>query len=222
LIANPFLVELINKTRQEIMLLRNAIIVITGAGILSVGLIYAFRIIGMLRKFGLARPWILISSLVSFFLLGYVFTALRFLSIDLLPSVTLEGLVTAIFFFGAIFVLMVAVLNRSLFAGIFGLGISDSKAMALFAEHVKMPPRKVMAMTRSEYSVPCDICNGAIKYSIPDLVRAHPRLDRGVVVERAMGGVNYRFYVRHYCEKELREIPVRHDSQFEYRSHRPS
>ncbi|TFG49633.1 MAG: hypothetical protein E4H33_01865 [Anaerolineales bacterium] len=85
-----------------------------------------------------------------------------------------------------------------------------------------MPVRKVMPMTRPEYSITYDICGGDVHYSVPDLVRTHPRIDRSVVVDRAMGGTNYRFYVRHYCEKELREIPVRHDSQFEYRSIRPS
>lgn len=204
------------------MILNNAIIVILGAVILIAGLINAFRIVSLLRSFGLARPWIVLSILISFFLLGYVFTALRFLDIDLLPSVTLEVLVTAIFFFGAVFVTTLAVLNRNLFADIFGKGIDDTKAFSIFAEHVGMPPRKVMAMTRPEYSVACEICGGDVKYSVPELVRSHPRIDRGVVVDRAMGGTNYRFYVRHYCDKELREIPVRHDNQFEYRSHRPS
>jgi len=139
-----------------------------------------------------------------------------------MPSVTLEGLVTAIFFFGALFVTILAILNRNLFADIFGKGIDDTKAYSLFAEHVGMPARKVMAMTRSNYSVAYEICNGDVNYSIPDIVRSHPRLERGVVVDRAMGGINYRFYVRHYCGKELREIPVRHDGQLEYRSHRPS
>ncbi len=37
-----------------------------------------------------------------------------------------------------------------------------------------------------------------------------------------MGGIIYRFYIRHYCQNEYREIPVKHDSQFEYRSQGPS
>lgn len=204
------------------MLLSNAFIVIIGAGILSIGLFFAIRIIAILRKYSLARPWIVLSILISFFLLGYIFIALKFLNYDLMPNLRMESLVTAIFFFGAIFVLTLAILNRNLFADIFGKGISDTKAYSLFAEHVGMPPRKVMAMTKPEYSVTCEVCNGDVQYSIPDIVRSHPRLERGVVVEKAMGGVNYRFYIRHYCGKELREIPVRHDSQFEYRSHRPS
>jgi len=204
------------------MLVSNAYIVIAGAVILIAGLSYAFRSIGILRTYGLARPWIVLSVLISFFFLGYIFTALMFLGIDLIPSVTLEGLVTSIFFFGAVFVLILTVLNRNLFADIFGRGIDDSKAYGIFAEHVGMPARKIIAMTRDQYSVACEICGGDVDYSIPDLVRSHPRIERGVVVDRAMGGVNYRFYVRHYCGKELREIPVRHDNQFEYRSHRPS
>ncbi len=204
------------------MILSNAIIVILGALILIAGLIYALRIVFLLRNFGLARPWIVLSILIGFFFLGYVFIALLFLDIAMVPAITLEGLVTAIFFFGAVFVTVLAVLNLNLFGDIFGKGIDDTKAFALFAEHVGMPARKVMAMTRPEYSVACDICGGDVHYSVPELVRSHPRIERGVVVDRAMGGTNYRFYVRHYCDKELREIPVRHDQQFEYRSHRPS
>ena len=200
----------------------NAIIVGAGAAVLIAGLIYALRIVILLRNYGLARPWIMLSVMIGFFFLGYIFIALLFLDIAMIPAITMEGLVTAIFFLGAIFVTVLAVLNHNLFGDIFGKGIDDTKAFRIFAEHVSMPPRKVMAMTRPEYSVSCDICGGAVRYSVPELVRSHPRIERGVVVERAMGGTNYRFYVRHYCDKELREIPVRHDSQFEYRSHRPS
>ncbi len=200
----------------------NAIIVGVGAVILIAGLIYALRIVFLLRNFGLARPWILLSAMIGFFFLGYIFIALLFLDIAMIPAITMEGLVTAIFFFGAVFVTILSVLNFNLFGDIFGKGIDDTKAFRIFAEYISMPARKVMAMTRPEYSVACDICGGDVKYSIPELVRSHPRIDRGVVVDRAMGGTNYRFYVRHYCDKELREIPVRHDNQFEYRSHRPS
>ena len=204
------------------MIFNNAIIVVLGAVILVAGLIYALRIVSLLKNYGLARPWILLSVMIGFFFLGYIFIALLFLDIAMIPAITLEGLVTAIFFFGAVFVTVLAVLNHNIFGDIFGKGIDDTKAFRIFAEHVGMPARKAMAMTRPQYSVACEVCGGDVKYSVPELVRSHPRIDRGVVVDQAMGGTNYRFYVRHYCEKELREIPVRHDSQFEYRSHRPS
>jgi hypothetical protein len=204
------------------MQLQNAIIISIGAIILIIGLIYSINIIRILSKYNRARPWILIVFLIAFFLLGYVFTALRFLNIDLLPGVTLEGLVTAIFFFGAIFVLLLAFLNRNLFAGIFGVGVSDSKAIHMLSDYLKIPVRQIYAMIKPKYSVTCDVCKNQVDYSIADIVRSHPRLERGIIVENAMGGVNYRFFVHHYCGKELREIPVRHDSKFEYRSHGPS
>lgn len=204
------------------MLPTNALIVILGAVIMIAGLVFSIRIVVMLRKYELSRPWIMLSVMISFFLLGYVFIAARFLRMDMMPVIPLEALMSAIFFFGAVFVTILAVLNFNLFGDIFGKGIDDTNAFRIFADHVGMPPRKVMAMTRKDYAVACEICGGEVHYSVPEIVRTHPRIDRGVVVERAMGGTNYRFYVRHYCGKELREIPVRHDSEFEYRSHRPS
>jgi len=204
------------------MYVLNAIFVIAGAGILSIGLIYAFSIIKILKNFNLARPWIMLSMLISFFFIGYVFTALRFLNINLLPGLSLENLISAIFFFGAVFVLVLAILNRNLLANIFGIGLSDSKAIKLFSEYINLPTQEVISLVKPEYYVTCDTCQQSVKYSIPDIVRAHPRLERGVIVDRAMGGVSYRFFIRHYCENEYREIPVRHDNQFEYRSHGPS
>jgi hypothetical protein len=178
------------------------LIVILGAGILVAGLVVALRIVGLLQVYDLARPWILLSVLISFFFLGYVFTALRFLGVELLPGITLEGLVTAIFFFGALFVLALAFLNINLIRDIFGKKINDPKAYQIFAEHIGMPAKQVMAMTRPLYAVASEICGGDVEYSIPEIIRTHPRRDRGVLVERAMGGTNYRFFVRHYCGKE--------------------
>jgi hypothetical protein len=204
------------------MYIFNAIIVIAGAGILSIGLVYGLSIIKILANFNLARPWIMLVTLISFFFFGYVFTALRFLNINLLPGLSLENLITAIFFFGAVFVLVLAILNRNLLANIFGVGLSDSKAIKLFSEYINLPAQEVISRVKPEYYVTCDTCHKSVKYTIPDIVRAHPRLERGVIVDRGMGGVSYHFFIRHYCENEYREIPVRHDNQFEYRSHGPS
>jgi hypothetical protein len=184
------------------MLILNAIIVIIGAGILSIGLIYALSIIKILRNFNLARPWIMLSLLISFFFFGYVFTALRFLNINLMPGLSLESLVTAIFFFGAVFVMVLAILNRNLFVNIFGIGLSDAKAIKLFSEYIGIPADQVLSVIKPEYSVTCDVCQQPVKYSIPDIVRAHPRLDRGIIIDKAMGGVSYRFFIRHYCENQ--------------------
>jgi hypothetical protein len=176
------------------MIIQNAIVVIIGAGILSIGLFYALSIIKILKNFNLARPWIMLTTLISFFFIGYIFTAMRFLGINLIPSLSLESLITAIFFFGAVFVMVLAILNRNLLANIFGIGLSDAKALKIFSEYINIPTRQIISLIKPEYFVTCDICHQPVKYSIPDIVRAHPRLERGVLVERAMGGLNYRFF----------------------------
>ncbi|MFV1950172.1 MAG: hypothetical protein ACC633_09635 [Anaerolineales bacterium] len=76
------------------MFVSNAYIVIAGAIILIVGLYFAIRSILILRIYGLARSWIVLTVLIAFFFFGYIFTALMFLGIELVPSVTLEGIVT--------------------------------------------------------------------------------------------------------------------------------
>jgi hypothetical protein len=48
----------------------NALIVIVGAVIMIGGLAYSIRIVLMLRKYGLARPWIMLSVMITFFFIG--------------------------------------------------------------------------------------------------------------------------------------------------------
>ncbi len=145
------------------MLIENALIIILGAVILTIGLLYAFQIITVLQKYGLSRPWMWLSGLISFFFLGYLFTALRFIGIDLLPGLSLENLVTSIFFFGAIFVLVLAILNYNLFANIFGVGISDARAIKRFAAHIELPPAQASSLLDRQYTVRCDVCQQLVK-----------------------------------------------------------
>lgn len=58
------------------MLINNAYFVLAGSVILLIGLYFAFRVIGILRTFGLARPWTVLSTLIGFLFLGYIFKAL--------------------------------------------------------------------------------------------------------------------------------------------------
>jgi hypothetical protein len=72
-------------------------------------------------------------------------------------------------------------------------------------------------------SVRCDHCMKMVNFSIVDVVRSFPQLNRGVVVEEKMGMRSYRMYIRHICLKnEIWEIPVHLDNYLDYRSQRPS
>ena len=100
------------------MLILNAIVVIISAGILSIALIYVLRIIKILKNYDLTQPWIVLTTLIWLFFIGYIFIAFRFLGLDLIPGLSLETLVTVIFLFGAVFVLVLAILNYNLFTNI--------------------------------------------------------------------------------------------------------
>ncbi len=201
------------------MLYQFAMFVGIGAVILGVGIYYGFSIIRILSNYDLERPWILLTSVMSFFFLGYVFVTLRFLKIDLLPGLSLEALVTTLLFGGSVFMMALTVLNRNLLSDMFGVGIGDKRALQMLSNHIHIPVRLLNRLIKQEYTVKCDNCGQVVKYTIPDIVRSHPRIERGVIVEKGMGGIHYLFYVRHRCGDQFREIPARHDGQFEYRSH---
>jgi len=76
--------------------------------------------------------------------------------------VALEGLITAVIIFCAVFVLTLAILNQNLFVYIFGKEVDDNKEYSMFAGYVGMPARKVIARSRPEYAVACEICGGLI------------------------------------------------------------
>ncbi len=197
-------------------------IVFAGALILLVGLFYSFRIISILRRQNLAVAWIVLTVLIVFFLIGFILFALQTLGLGLLANIPVESIAAWVFFFGSIFVLMMTFLNNRLFVDIFGIRLSDKEALIKFAKFLDIHPFFLQSRINPEYSVTCDSCAKKVKYSIPDIVRSHPNLERGVKIEEAMGTKNYTFFVRHRCEGSLREIPVTHDEKFEYRSKRAS
>lgn len=64
---------------------------------------------------------------------------------EMVPGLSVE-IITTVFFFGAVFVIILSILISRLFGNIFCVDIDDTKAYRLFAEYVGMQPRKVMTM----------------------------------------------------------------------------
>jgi len=197
-------------------------LVIAGALILLVGLFYSLKIVSTLKKQNMAPAWIALTVLIVFFLIGFILFALQTMGLGLLVNIPVETIASWVFFFGSIFVLILTVLNSRLFIDIFGIRLSDKEALLKFAEFSNIHPFFLQSRISSEYSITCDTCNKKVKYTIPDIVRSHPNLDRGVKIEEAMGTINYTFFLRHRCKGSIREIPVTHDEKFEYRSKRAS
>jgi len=200
----------------------DSILVIMGALILLVGIYYSLKIVSILRRQNMAVTWIVLTAMIIFFLVAFVLYAAQTLGYELLSAIPIESITAWVFFFGSIFVLILTVLNSRLFIDIFGIRLSDKEALLKFAKHLDIHPFFLQSRINPEYSITCDTCNKKVKYSIPDIVRSHPNLERGVKTEEAMGTKSYTFFLRHKCSESLREIPVTHDEKFEYRSKRAS
>ena len=198
------------------------ILVTAGAGFLTIGLILSNDIVRTLKKQKLATPWIILRLLIFFFFFGYAFMAARFAGVDILTAVSNDSIVALVFFFGSVFVVLLAFLNRDLFANIFGVQMSDRQAIAKFLCYSKLDENIDESQLTKKYSIRCDNCGKVIRYSIADIVRAHPLLERGIILEQAMGGKNFTLYLRHRCRDGFREIPVFHDCRLEYRSQKSS
>jgi len=101
-----------------------------------------------------------------------------------------------------------------------GADVSDQEAVRAFLEFVH--PHKVDPLLCFERaSIRCPRCTRTITYSFIDIIRSHPRLNRGIMLEERMGLRVFRAYVRHVCRDEIWEIPVLHDSRLAYRSQSP-
>jgi hypothetical protein len=198
------------------------ILVTAGAGFLTIGLILSNDIVRTLKKQKLATPWVILRLLISFFFFAYAFMAARFAGVDVFPSISNGSIVALVFFFGSVFVVILTFLNRDLFTNIFGVQISDRKAITRFLRFTKMGAELDATQLTKKYSIRCDNCGKVVRYSLADIVRAHPHLERGIILEQAFGGKNFTMYLRHRCKDGFREIPVFHDCRLEYRSQKPS
>jgi hypothetical protein len=108
------------------------------------------------------------------------------------------------------------------FRQLFGTRISDKKAIIKFLRFAKLPTKVGGILINKKYQAGCDKCKKQVNYSIADVVRSHPDIKRGIYIEHGLGEVNYNLYVRHQCDREIREIPVQHDAKMDYRNQKPS
>jgi len=103
-----------------------------------------------------------------------------------------------------------------------GLKLSEAEAAARFLAFARAPHDYPFQQCFNRHSIRCDHCGHLVNYSVTDIVRTFPQLNRGVIIEESMGSRSYTLYVRHHCGNEIWEIPVIHDDHLEYRSQRPA
>jgi hypothetical protein len=113
--------------------------------------------------------------------------------------------------------------NQRLYTVDAGQKISEREAITRFIRYAGNRPEFDLEMFRKRREVRCDHCSKMVHFSMVDLVRTFPQLNRGLMVEEKMGARMYRIYIRHTCaHNEVWEIPVQLDERLEYRSQRPA
>jgi hypothetical protein len=112
--------------------------------------------------------------------------------------------------------------NQHAFTVASGIKLTDEEAIKRFIQFTGLISIKDPKVLINRNTVICDRCGSSVEYSIADVVRSHPQLNRGVEVTSKMGTRSYILYVRHTCGTDIREIPVYHDGELNLRALRPS
>ncbi|GAP20752.1 hypothetical protein [Leptolinea tardivitalis] len=112
--------------------------------------------------------------------------------------------------------------NQHVFTVSNGIHLTDEEAIRRFVKFTKITGLTNPAVLINRNSINCDCCGQRVDYTIADVVRSHPQLNRGVEITSKMGNKSYVLYVRHTCGKEIREIPVLYDHELQLRALRPS
>jgi len=112
--------------------------------------------------------------------------------------------------------------NQHTFTIASGMNIPDDEAIMRFSKFADIAMDIDPLLFLIRHTITCDQCKQTIEYSITDIVRSHPQLDRGIEISKKMGSRTFTFYVRHTCGQVIREIPVQHDEDLKLRALRPS
>jgi hypothetical protein len=193
---------------------------VTAAGMIGlfIGLFLTLKTVGVLRPLNLERRYWILVAFISFFLLGYIGNILLILGLVELPFST-NLLVSLVFFGGAVYVVLVSVISLQLWHNVAGIQLSDEEARDLFYSVTGDAP-PLMQFVSSDYSVKCNICENNVSFSLAGVVCTHAtNITRGVEVQKGMGTTMVVVYPRHNCIDGIREIPVKLDTEFKYRSH---
>ena len=106
--------------------------------------------------------------------------------------------------------------------GIYGNDISDKAAVNKFLRFANLSVNATDILLEKSFDMKCEVCEKQIEYTIPDIVRSHPDLERGVEIEEGLGELNFTLYVRHDCTDHYRETPIMHDQNLVPRSQKES
>lgn len=112
--------------------------------------------------------------------------------------------------------------NQNVFTITSGIKLTDEEAVKRFVLFTGITRLENPRILITRQSITCDTCGEKIEYSIPDVVRSHPQINKGIEVSEKMGNKSFIVYIRHGCGNDIREIPVFLDGDLNIRALRPS
>lgn len=112
--------------------------------------------------------------------------------------------------------------KQNIFTIASGIKLTDEEAVKRFVRFTGIIRLENPRILITRQNIKCDTCGEKIEYSIPDVVRSHPQINKGVEVSERMGNKTFVLYVRHRCGNDIREIPVFLDNDLNIRALRPS
>ena len=196
-------------------------IVLTAVGVLILittitTLSYVMRLLG--KRAYSNRRWIFVQVMLVFFVIGYIINAIEMSGLyDIIPLANDLLMVSAVYFFGAIFTLVTIIAIRNMLGDMLGKQIPDNEAIEIFLKVTL--PENVLTHLNDTFVIKCDECERVLTYTVPDVVRDHGfTLERGIQVEEVFGTVSYKLRPVHKCNDGRRGICVVHDDTLAVRN----
>ena len=160
--------------------------------------------------------WLGVQVLMFFFIVAYFVHLISLANLFELP-IDLTTLVTLVYFFGGVFVIVTLIATNNMIVWILGAKLSDNEATDLFLERLGIEDDPLHL--KSTFDVNCKFCEKQINYKIADVVRSHAKvLDRGVSVMNTFGVRSFVLRPSHKCRDGRREMTIIHDDSLAYRA----
>ncbi|MCE7735294.1 MAG: hypothetical protein GPJ54_10480 [Candidatus Heimdallarchaeota archaeon] len=160
--------------------------------------------------------WLGVQILILFFAIAYTIHGVTLGDLIELP-IDLTTLVTLVYFFGGIFVIVTMLATNNMIVAILGQKLSDKNAIDMFIERFGIEEK--IDHLSDQFEVNCSFCKKNINYSVADVVRSHAKvLDRGMSVVSTFGVRSFILRPSHKCKEGRREMTIIHDSTLAFRA----
>ncbi|MDH3942789.1 MAG: hypothetical protein OEV06_01670 [Anaerolineae bacterium] len=198
------------------------VVVILALQIAGISLFASLWILRSIKGTYVRELWVGVQMVLLLVVIGMAIILLDFLQFDIESIIPRDLLTSIIIILISFYAAVSTYMNAKIFKAIFGTGMSDQKALNKFLRFAQLPASAANVLMDKTFDMQCDTCGKEVEYSIPDVVRAHPDIERGIEIEDGLGERNFTLYVRHDCEDDFREIPVQHDKNMVPRSQKES